>query len=383
MLAGRITAAAAVILLCVAPAARARDVASATPPAAWTSITTPIPRATLLAALDLDPALPRTLTLVETFWESCILKPRNVRGSVGTAILTNASIGLMYIGLASTDAPTRLFLGGQCDSVSAIARSHAAVFATVARSVRVRDGRVQPPGGEELPIWRRLGLYAAAPSRFLTTLVSADAGRLAYFYDTIVQLDPIRQRFALGLTEPSDPEMNTAMAVYRVCADSDPSWSIGDRPFARMAIDVALVFQQVELTTEGRVAGPATEAFLAAAFADGDIERGDDAAASLAGRTVDAATLARLVMTPDWIRRRARLMTLLFAQRVFSALQPSDAAEAIVALRGIARVETLPFVLERAGVRSPAAIAAAVRRALQLGATVNGVVAISPERQRA
>src|SRR4051794_29106811 len=152
MLAGRMTAAAAVFLLCVAPAARARDVAGTTPPAAWSRITTPIPRATLLAVLDLDPALPRTLTLIEAirrlheddsrrgtlrarlvatlqaagvaggkaghtrgappvssaahgpapaqpsaddnvvplplterFWESCILKPRNVRGSVGTA----------------------------------------------------------------------------------------------------------------------------------------------------------------------------------------------------------------------------------------------------------------------------------------------------------
>ena len=451
MVAGRVTGAAAVLLLCAAPAAHARDLAATTPPPAWSSVTTPVPRATLLAALDLDPALPRTLTLIEairrlheddsrrgtlrarlvatlqaagvagakggrarapaavspalhdapatepdsdanmvplplteTFWESCILKPRNVRGGVGAAILTDAAVGLMYVGLASTDALTRLYLGGQCDSVSAIARSHAAVFAVVARSVRVREGRVKPPGGEELPIWRRLGLSTAAPSQFLATLVSADAGRLAYLYDTIVQLDPMRQRFALGLTGPSDPDMNTAMAVYRVCADSDPSWSIADRPFTRMAIDVALVLQQVALTTDGHVAGPATEAFLAGAFSDGDIERGrDDAAASLEGRPIDAGTLARLVMTPDWIRRRARLMTVLFAQRVFSPLQPSDAAEALVALRGVAKVETLPFALERAGVRSPAVIAAAVRRALQFGAITSGVAAVPAERLRA
>jgi hypothetical protein len=58
MLAGRVTAAAAVLLLCVAPAAHARGLAAATPLPAWSSIATPIPRATLLAALDLDPALP-------------------------------------------------------------------------------------------------------------------------------------------------------------------------------------------------------------------------------------------------------------------------------------------------------------------------------------
>ena len=335
-----------------------------------------------MAASD-DDRVP--LPLTERFWESCITKPRNARGGLAAAILTDPAVGLMYVALASTDVPTRLFLAGQCARVSAIARTRAAAFSVVARSFRVRDGRLDPPAGDAaLPLWGRLGLPVTDPSEFLTRLVTTDAGRLAYFYDTVAQLDPVRQRFALGLSEPADPNLEVGAALYHVCADTDPSWSIIDRPFARMAVDVALVLQQVHLTPEGRVAGPGTEAFLAAAFADGDLDHGrDDAPASLGGPTMDAATLVRLVMVPDWIRRRTRLMTLLFAQRVFADLQPSDAAEALTALRGIAKVETLPFALERAGVRSPALMAAAVRRAVQFGPAVGGLVEAGLERQRA
>ena len=325
------------------------------------------------------------LPLTEKFWESCVMRPRNVRGSVGAAILTDPAVGFMYVALASTDAATRLFLAGECDRVSAIARTRAAAFAIVARSFRVREGRAIPPGGDAaLPLWSRLGLSVTDPSAFLMRLVSADAGRLAYFYDTIAQLDPARQRFALGLSEPSGADMAIGEAIYRLCAGSDPSWSIVDRPFARMTVDVGFVLQQVLLTPEGRLAGPGTDAFLSAVFADGDVDRGaDDAAALLRGPTVDAASLVRLVIVPDWTRRRARLMTVLFAQRVFADLQPADAAAVLIALRGVSRVETLPFALERIGVRSPAVIAAAVRRSLLFGPPVGGVAMVAVDRQRA
>ena len=61
---GRVTAAVAV-LLCAAHAATARDLPSTAPAASWTAIATPIPRSALLSALDLDPGLSRTLTLVQ------------------------------------------------------------------------------------------------------------------------------------------------------------------------------------------------------------------------------------------------------------------------------------------------------------------------------
>src|SRR4051812_49358380 len=257
MLPARVAASVA-ILLCAAHAALARDVAAIAPAGAWSSISTPIPRAALLAALDLDPTLSRALTLVqavrrlheddtrrgtlrarlaaallsaqrqaaaparkvpaqeasapqrptvvasvegdddlvplpltENFWESCVTKARKVHGGLSTAILTDPGVGLMYVALASTDPDTRLFLAGECGTVSAIARNRAAAFSVVARSVRVRGGRMDPPGGEAaLPLWSRLGLPATDPPEFLTRLVSSDAGRLAYFYDMIAQLDP-------------------------------------------------------------------------------------------------------------------------------------------------------------------------------------------------
>ena len=453
MLSARVTAAVAV-LLCAAHAAIARDLPITEPAASWTAIATPMPRPALLSALDLDPELSRTLTLVqavrrlheddtrrgtlrarliavllatgaaprrdrgtrearrdatalaaaarvgasasgdddmvplpltEKFWESCITKPRNVRGSVGAAILTDPAVGFMYVALASTDPGTRQFLAGECERVAAIARTRAAAFSVVARSFRVRDGRMRPPGGEAaLPLWRRLGLPMTDPSAFLMRLVSADAGRLAYFYDAISQLDPVRQRFALGLSEPAGVELATGEAIYRVCAGSDPSWSIVDRPFARMTVDVAFVLQQVRLTPDGRLAAPVTDAFLSALFADGDVDRRvDDPSALLGGRTADAASLVRLVMVPDWTRRRARLMTVLFAQRVFPELQAADASDALTALRGVSRVETLPFALERIGVRSPAVIASAVRRSLLFGPPVGGIATVPIDRQRA
>ena len=61
---GRVTAAVAV-LLCSAHAATARDLPSTAPISSWTAIATPIPRSALLSAVDLDPGLSRTLTLVQ------------------------------------------------------------------------------------------------------------------------------------------------------------------------------------------------------------------------------------------------------------------------------------------------------------------------------
>jgi hypothetical protein len=163
------------------------------------------------------------LPLTERFWQSCITKARNVRGSVAAAILSDPAVGLMYIALTSTDAPTRLFLAGQCERMSDIARTRAAAFTVVARSFRVRGGRLEAPGGDAaLPLWSRLGLPVTDPLACLTRLVTADAGRLAYFYDTIAQLDPVRQRFALGLSGPAGSATEIGAAVYRVCADSDP-----------------------------------------------------------------------------------------------------------------------------------------------------------------
>src|SRR5215207_7065261 len=61
---GRVTVAVAV-LVCAAQAATARDLPSTAPVSSWTAIATPIPRSALLSAVDLDPGLSRTLTLVQ------------------------------------------------------------------------------------------------------------------------------------------------------------------------------------------------------------------------------------------------------------------------------------------------------------------------------
>ena len=326
------------------------------------------------------------LPLTEKFWESCITKPRNVRGSVGAAILTDPAVGFMYVALASTDPGTRLFLAGECERVSAIARTRAAAFSVVARSFRVRTGaRFRPAAMRRCRSGSAWDCPVTDPSAFLMRLVSADAGRLAYFYDTIAQLEPARQRFALGLSEPAGADMAIGEAIYRVCAGSDPSWSIVDRPFARMTVDVAL-----RPSAGAPHARRASRRSRHRRLSLSDVRRWrrgprSGRSRSAAGGTarVDAASLVRLVMVPDWTRRRARLMTVLFAQRVFANLQPADASAALTALRGVSRVETLPFALERIGVRSPAVIAAAVRRSLLFGPPVAGVAAVPVDRQRA
>ena len=93
--------------------------------------------------------------------------------------------------------------------------------------------------------------------------------------------------------------------------------------------------------------------------------------------------LVRLIMVSDWTRRRTRFLTLSFAQRVFPDLHPPDAPDALTALRAIAKVETLPFALERMGVRAPGVLAAAAQRALKFGLPVGGVVVVGADQQRA
>src|SRR5215213_3081346 len=281
---GRATAAVAV-LLCAAHTAIARDLPDTAPVSSWTAIATPIARSALLSVLDLDPDLSRTLTLVQAVRR--LHEDDTRRGTLRTRLITallaagesprrtpvtrKATPDATAVGTAAETGTAES--GGVDDDMvplpltekfweSCIVKPRkvrggvrAAAFSVVARSFRVRDGRTIPPGGDAaLPLWTRLALPVSDPAAFLMRLVSADAGRLAYFYDTIAQLDPARQRFALGLSEPADADMAIGEAIYRLCAGSDPSWSIVDRPFARMTVDVAFVLQQVRLTPDGRLA---------------------------------------------------------------------------------------------------------------------------------
>ena len=105
------------------------------------------------------------------------------------------------------------------------------------------DGASVPGGAEAEELWEDLAdEKVAQPARFARGLFGRDAGRLAYFADTLWTLDEAHARFALGLWI-SDRKLRKERfrALYDVFAQTDSTWSIADVPFTRPSFDAALL----------------------------------------------------------------------------------------------------------------------------------------------
>jgi hypothetical protein len=113
----------------------------------------------------------------------------------------------------------------------------------------VTDGRVRPPGGDAAaPLWEQLVRAPLSdPATFLPALLSVDAGRLAWFYDTVAQLDSERQAWLLG---------DNARTFYEVFRTITPRWTPGTQPFSRPDVDPVHVLQQVTTEQGHLVAAP-------------------------------------------------------------------------------------------------------------------------------
>jgi len=147
--------------------------------------------------------------------------------SVFTRILGNRRAALFYYGFASLDRPTReYFLQQPALLMQAAEDDRVGVFATCGRSLRVRGGTVEVPGGTEgAPLWEEVaGARAADATEFIPRVLTKDEGRLALLYDGVTHLNAGGQRFALGLNLPKAARVERFKAFYDAGGASLRNW---------------------------------------------------------------------------------------------------------------------------------------------------------------
>jgi len=324
--------------------------------------------AAVLRAARAEPRETVPLPLGPTAWREVLLdrtaQPVEDDGVIA-AILGNRAAGLLYCGLAAIDDETLRWLAGERDLLNDIKQTPG-TFAAFGRSIRVRDGRVVVPGGQNAAaIWQDIvGESPADPRRFVRSLFRAERGRLAFFYDSIAHLDPSRQRFALG---PADVRTSDrARALAAVFSGFARDWEVELRPFARPQLDPWLVMHVVSVDAGGLAAGPGTGP-LDQVFRDDagvDVPFRDIPASKLRqhGDRVDAAWLASRVNSVPYPDGRRRLEAFLFAQRALDAANQEPHAVATV-LRAFLSMPMLMLTLERVGIRDVPLLVAAARHA--------------------
>ncbi len=296
------------------------------------------------------------------------------------AILIDRRTALLYHGLAGLDDETLAWLGPERETLQHLLR-HAGAFAVFGPSIRVQAGKVLVPGGVDAePMWQEIvGADPAKPAAFVRRLFGDEHGQLAWFYDSLSQLDDTRLRFALGAHLPAGARVDRARALLEVFENSGSEWRPESQPFTRRPLDPALTLALVDVKPDGTIAGPPQRAFWDRIFNDENQSIGGTVREiSSDGASVDPAWItARVHRAPVDVGRR-RLEAFLFAQRVFPLVQNADASVA-TALRAQLAFPALASTLERAGVRSaPTMVAAAARaEALnQIGDTQRRRVAI-------
>lgn len=318
------------------------------------------------------------LPLPPRVWSAVVFGRPVSEDELALAILADRRAALLYAGLYALDDETLEYLSRDRKTLAALADRHAAAFAAFGRSLQVRDGRVVTPGGDaDRPLWEALvGAPVDPPGPFILALFGAAGGRLAYFYDTMAHLDEPRRRYALASSLDSERRLEAVQALVRIFVTAHPGWVVADRPFARPALDAALVLRLLHVDPDGRPTGPVWPTLLSPVFDDlpavvPGASRGTFLPADPARATVrvepderaDAAWLLERLLSPLPPVGQARLEALLFGQRVFPDPSPTDAPDLLLAMRGRIVFPTLVATLERLGVRDARVYAKAVARA--------------------
>lgn len=326
-----------------------------------------------------DARLP--LPLPEALWAHALLeRPPGPEGLV-PALLGDRSAALVYRGLSALDEDTLQALAREPALLRAL-RDAAPAFSVFARSLSVRAGRVQVPGGAPyVALWERaVGAQVQRPARFIVRLAQRAEGRWFSLFDALQQLDERQREAVLGR-----PGESARRAAFETLADvflaQHAWWQPGGRPYSRPVPDPALVLLALPCSARGDLSLPGTRAFWEAVFASDELP-GDGAEtlqrlATQPAIPLDGAWLVSQVARAEPGVARARLQSLRLAARLFADAPPSAAL--LTTLRGSARYPALLAALETLGFADPADFATALGRAQSLDAlpSASGQVALT------
>lgn len=295
-------------------------------------------------------------------WWTALLGPE---ADPFTTILTERRAALLFYGLSALDAETRRYLV-ETPALMEVLLSRTSPFAAFGGHLRVRNGRMDVPGGDEAVSWWEalVGVPVTVPDQFISRVLSERDGRLAYFYGLLDAIGPARVRFVTGL---STPPVTRPEDVFAWFDRAEPGFQPDRRPFSRPVGNPAVFATQIILDPEGRPVGPSWRYLWNAVFDDLRLPADPTRVLRPSPGTVDASYWFDAVLDGE-LDPRVRMNTILFAQRVFPRASEDQIADLLIALRGFQRFPMLCLTLERAGVRTPAVYRAAVRMADGLSA---------------
>jgi hypothetical protein len=312
--------------------------------------------------------------LTAAVWSKAVFLRPVTPGDLLIEIFSNRQASMLCYGLSALDDETLQYLADHPGVLTQIYVVAAEAFAVFAESVRIKDGRIVPPGGDEaIPLWEEfVGASVTRPDRFLVALFTQAEGRMAKLFDTIGQLDRGRQRFALGLwMQDSRARLGGMRAFAAASIAPSGDWrTMKAQPFVRQPYDLTALLMRVRVDAAGAPMAPSSLNFWARVFEAGELPL--DSARILkesadGDRPIDAARLAGLTVFSGDIRLRAeRLDQFAFGQRVFAGASPAEMADVFVAVRAFRRYRMLMITLERIGIRNPATYAAAARLASRM-----------------
>ena len=303
--------------------------------------------------------------LTAALWAQVLRRPVS-RDNVIGAILNDRSAAMVCYGLAGLDDETLQFAADHPALVSRLIARAPAAFAAFGESVRIRDGRIDVPGGDVArAAWESVvGEKLDRPERFLQRLFEDDRGRLAYLLDVIAHAD---QSFtSLLFASPNGDGLKRLAAVAR---RAFPEWEVATAPFVRPPSDLGAFVGRLRAATDRRSGGVdlGTTDFWQRVF---------DESAGASTRT-EVAWLVENVLSHPARERERRLDLFSFTVRVFGAARGGD--EVIAAAHAFAGYPVLMLTLERMGIRTPAVYVAAARHAEKLNAldATKGHIALS------
>ena len=303
-------------------------------------------------------------------WSRAVFHRTIAPGDLVVAILEDRRAALLCHGLAGEDDETLTFFAEHPAVLADLYDRAPAAFAAFGANLRIRGGRVVPPGAEPgVALWEAVvGERVDRPDRFVRALYGNNDGRVAYLYDTIAELDAPHMAFALGAWIPSAAvRLDRFTALAAASEHGYGEWRVTEHPFSRPMSDFSIVMTRLVVEPTGAPEPPAGRAFWNGVFgiSDPPSDARDRDEHGLHG-LIDAAYLAEATGVSDMYTRTDRVETFSFAQRVFASMSETTGRDVAAVLKALPRQRMLMWALERMGIRQPSVYAAASRQAREV-----------------
>ncbi len=326
----------------------------------------------------LAPAMLVPVPLDAETWGAAVFRRRMPVERLVSTILLDRRASLLASGLATLDDETLEFLSAHPATLTELYERSASSMAAFGASLRIRDGRIVTPGGDEAThIWEAIvGAAVTDPESFIVLLFGEFGGRVAYVYDTVAGLNAGAAAFALSAgTQDPVARLARVRALVGVGIKDYREWKPELLPFSRAINDLPLLLTRMSVDANGTLRPPASRAFWAGVWGTNPAQTSMEPATRPPTQAamsddptgaVDAAWLADAAAVGNMYERGDRLDQIAFAQRVFGSSNAAETADAVFAVRAFPRQKMLMLALERMGFRVPALFAFVSRQATKL-----------------